>query len=127
MVQTIGETRQAMAEGFMDQLQKILDKYSREDEYYLLVHGKALKNENVEGKVTFKQVFLKLNVCPPAYLASIRIHVNNKKGCYKMEVFPHDVPIDQSVYGTDSEIVPEVYESAFKVKNSILYQGKNGK
>ena len=123
MTQEIGETRNAMAEGFMKLFEEQLDKNKNEKDYYLLVHAKPLRGQTVVGaKTTFKQVFAKLDVCPPAMLGTIRIYVNNEKGSYKMEVFPHDTPIDQSVYGSDRELVPEVYESAFQVRDSLLYQ-----
>jgi len=122
-MQLLGETRDAMAQGFMELLQKELDKHSREDQYWLLVHTKPLKGQTVIGSFqTFKQVFAKMNAEPPAMLGTIRIHVDNKKGRYKMEVFPHDAPIDQSVYDQDAEFVPDVYESSFKVGSALLYQ-----
>ena len=123
MVQLLGDTRDEMARGFMNLLQEQLDKNSNEDQYYLLVHTKPLKNQTLIGsQVTFKQVFAKMKVQPPAMLGTMRIFVDNKKGMYKLEVFPHDAPIDQSVYGIDGEIVPDVYESAFKVGNALMYQ-----
>lgn len=123
MTQELGETRDAMGVGFMKLLQQQLDKYSNEGEYYLLFHAKPLKDQTVEGsKHTLKQVFAMTKKKPKTYIGSIRIHVNNRTGRYKMEVFPHDAPLSQKFFTTDSEIVPEVFEDAFQVKDALLYQ-----
>lgn len=119
-IQEIGETRDAMAKGFMDELDEFLNKHSKDDHYWILVHAKRLR-QNIDGKSAFKQVFAKMNCEPPPLLGTIRIFVNNKKGSYKMEVFPYDIPVDESLYEA-GEIIPEVYESSFKLpKGSLLY------
>jgi len=119
-MQQLGETGDAMAKGFMDELQKVLDENPRDDHYWILVHAKPLLNQNYLGKHAIRQVFVKMNYEPPPLLGTIRIFVDNKKGAYKMEVFPHDVPIDESVY-EKGEVSPEIYESSFKLGNCIMY------
>lgn len=122
MTQQIGETREAMGWGFMERLQEALDMHSKEDEYYILVHTKPLRGQTLIGATTtFKEVFLKMKTCPPAMIGTIRIFVNNRKGTYKLEVFPHDVPIDESVY-SDNEFSTDVAETAFKVGHALIYQ-----
>lgn len=118
-MQEIGETRNAMAEGFMSQLDKFIDKHKRDDHYWILVHAKRLHGQGVDGKTTFKQVFAKMNCEPPALLGTMRIYVDNRKGNYVMEVFPYDIPVDESLYEA-GEVVPEVYKSSFKLPSGSI-------
>lgn len=112
-IQEMGETRDAMAKGFMGELQKFLDENSKDDFYWILVHAKQLR-QSFEDKFVFKQVFAKMPVEPPPLLGTMRIYVDNKAGSYKMEVFPYDIPVDEGLYEA-GEVVPEVYESSFKL------------
>lgn len=105
--QELGETRAAMAKRLMQDLEEVINKYkSRDEKYYVLVHGKPYPN--IPGVIKIK--LIPTNVKPPMMLSCILFEVDNKEGKLLMNwALPGSWPV--WAVGGKNEPVPEVVAS----------------
>lgn len=104
--QQLGETRQAMTQRLMKDLEEVINQYRGKDHFYIVVHGKPWpSNPNV-----IKIKIIPTNVKPPMMLSCMLFGVNNVEGKLTLEwSLPGSWPV-WSVGGTN-EPIPETIGS----------------
>jgi len=101
----IGEMRKQFALDFQEDLQKIIDKYQRDDPYYLLVYADILDNQIITK-------IIRLKAEPPKMIGTMLYHINNKKGkVERLWCLPIDIPRSDEVISL-KEGLEEVTKSA---------------
>ncbi len=114
-MQEIGETRQAMAQGVMKRLEKIINEV-KHDRYYVLVHGKPYPN----SPKVIKMKYLIMSQKPSMMLSCMLFSIDNKLGKLALEwALPGDWPT-WSVGGTN-EPVPETIASYDRLEKKLKF------
>lgn len=101
----IGEFRNELARDLQQNLQRIIDRYSKENSYWLLVFA-----TNIGSDIQTKMI--RLSQCPPKMLGTMCYYVDNKKcELRRLWVLPLDIPRDPGVIDLDKGL-EEVAKSA---------------
>jgi len=101
----IGEFRDNLARDLQQSLQRIIDRFSKKDSYWLLVYATSIEN-NVQTKI------MRLSQCPPRMLGTMCYYVDNKKCQLKrLWVLPLDIPRDPDTIDFESGL-EEIAKSA---------------
>lgn len=110
--QQLGETRQAMTKTLMKDIENVINKYKdKDEEYYILVHGKPWPNNPNMIKIKI----IPMNVKPSMMLSCFLFGVDNKSGKLILYwVLPGSWPT-WSVGGTN-EPMPETIASINKLE-----------
>lgn len=112
-MQQLGETRQAMAQGVMKRLEKIIGE-TKCDKYYVLVHGKPFPNYPTRIKMRY----LIMDQRPSMMLSCMLFGVDNKEGKLTLEwALPGDWPT-WAVEGAN-EPSPEIVASYDRLEKKL--------
>ena len=115
-MQQLGETREAMARGLMNHLEKVINdpKTQKLDKYYVLVHAKPLPgHSNI-----INQKLIILSYKPSMMLSCMLFGINNREGKLTLEwALPGDWPT-WSVGGSN-EPLPEVIASYDRLEKKL--------
>jgi len=101
----IGEFRNELARDLQQNLGRIIDRYSKEEPYWLLVFATNI-GKDIQTKI------MRLSLCPPKMLGTICYYVDNKKcELRRLWVLPLDIPRDPDIIDLDKGL-EEIAKSA---------------
>jgi len=103
MVQEIGETRDQMSLGLVQEIEKVVDNLKAETEPYYIVF--AAKPDKGQAN-TIKTAIKMYRDVPPGILGILVWYVDNSKGIFEFKPAlssPPDVPVDPSLLSTNKQ------------------------